>query len=163
MRTMTRALVALVVLAACSTAATTTEPAPEETTTTATPETTAESAPAASGAEIVLTSGELGEYLSDGDGNTLYLFLPDDASGESTCYDTCEANWPPLGEAVAGDRVDAALLGTTTRADGSVQATYGGWPLYYFGADAVPGDVNGQGVNDVWFVVSPGGDAVGAG
>ena len=113
-RTMTRALVALVVLAACSTAATTTEPAPEETTTTATPETTAESAPAASGAEIVLTSGELGEYLSDGDGNTLYLFLPDDASGESTCYDTCEANWPPLGEAVAGDGIDAALLGTTT-------------------------------------------------
>jgi hypothetical protein len=28
-------------------------------------------------------------------------------------------------------------------------------PLYYWIEDVVPGDTNGQGVNDVWFVVSP--------
>ena len=42
--------------------------------------------------------------------------------------------------------------------DGSEQATYNGWPLYYFAQDSAPGDVNGQGVGDVWYVV----DATGA-
>jgi len=62
---------------------------------------------------------------------------------------------------VAGDGVDAALLGTTTREDGAVQVTYGGWPLYFFAGDAAAGDVTGQGVNDVWFVVAPDGAMVG--
>jgi predicted lipoprotein with Yx(FWY)xxD motif len=60
----------------------------------------------------------------------------------------------------AGDGVDAALLGTAARDDGSQQATYNGWPLYYFGADTAAGDTNGQGVNDVWFAISARGDAV---
>ena len=45
-------------------------------------------------------------------------------------------------------------LGTLTRTDGTMQATYNGWPLYYFAGDAAQGDANGQGVGDVWFVAS---------
>ena len=58
------------------------------------------------------------------------------------------------------DGVDEALLGTASRTDGSSQVTYNGWPLYYFAADSAPGDINGQGVNDVWWVVDPSGDAI---
>lgn len=111
---------------------------------------------------IALASTDLGEFLVDGDGNSLYLFVPDSA-GDSTCYDDCEAAWPILGEvADAGDGLDPALLGTTTRTNGDVQATYNGWPLYYFANDAAPGDVNGQGVGDVWYVVDSAGAAIGA-
>jgi predicted lipoprotein with Yx(FWY)xxD motif len=108
-----------------------------------------------------VASSDLGDILVDGDGNTLYVFEPD-AQGASTCYDSCEGNWPPLvGDVAAGDGVDGSLLGTAARTDGTDQVTYNGWPLYYFAHDAAPGDVNGQGVGDVWYVVSPAGDAVG--
>ena len=52
------------------------------------------------------------------------------------------------------------LLGTITRADGTVQSTYNGWPLYYFSGDSAAGDVNGQGVNDVWWVLDATGTPV---
>ena len=62
-----------------------------------------------------------------------------------------------------GDGLDAGLLGTTERTTGDTQATYNGWPLYYFGGDAAAGDTNGQGINEVWYVVDAAGDAIGAG
>jgi predicted lipoprotein with Yx(FWY)xxD motif len=127
---------------------------------TTTPE-TADGSAAAGGAAVMVAESDEGEILVDQEGFALYLFVPDD-QGESTCYDDCEANWPPLaGEVEAGEGVDASLLGTTDRTDGTTQATYDGWPLYYFANDAAPGDVNGQGVNDVWFLVSPSGEGIG--
>ncbi|MPZ52902.1 MAG: hypothetical protein GEU79_09260, partial [Acidimicrobiia bacterium] len=99
-------------------------------------------------------------FLTTADGWSLYLFTMDE-QGESTCYDDCEANWPPLtGEFTAGDGVDPELLGTVARDDGSEQVTYNGWPLYYFANDASAGDTNGQGANDVWFLVTPEGEQV---
>ena len=38
--------------------------------------------------------------------------------------------------------------------------TYNGHPLYYFAADETPDDINGQDVGDVWYVVSPEGEAI---
>lgn len=111
-------------------------------------------------ADLQLSSTDLGDILVDADGNTIYLFAPDD-QGESTCYDECEAAWPIVGElSTAGDGLDASLLGTTDRTTGDVQATYNGWPLYYFANDAASGDTNGQAVNDVWFVIDAQGNAV---
>ena len=107
---------------------------------------------------------ELGEITVDSAGNTLYLFIPD-AQGESTCYETCADNWPPVlanDEAVAGAGLDQDLVGSVTRTDGSEQVTYGGWPLYSFVGDTEAGQTNGQGVNDVWYVVAADGTAVGA-
>ncbi len=110
---------------------------------------------------IELASSDVGDVIVDGDGNSLYLFVPD-AAGDSTCYDECETAWPILGEVTdVGDGLDEALLGTTTRTTGDVQATYNGWPLYYFANDAAPGDVNGQGVGDVWYLVDAAGQAIG--
>lgn len=111
-------------------------------------------------AEVEVAETELGEILVDGEGMTLYLFTQD-TPGVSTCFDDCLVAWPPLvGEPVAGEGVDEAMLGTTTRDDGTVQATYADWPLYYWFEDTAPGDVAGQGVNDVWYVLSPDGEMV---
>uniref|UniRef100_A0A540VG41 Lipoprotein n=2 Tax=Litorilinea aerophila TaxID=1204385 RepID=A0A540VG41_9CHLR len=98
----------------------------------------------------------------DGAGMTLYLFLRDEPN-VSNCYDACASRWPPLlvdGEPVAGEGVDPALLGITERTDGTLQVTYNGWPLYYFARDERPGDTLGQGVGDVWYVISPTGEVV---
>jgi len=130
--------------------ATTTEPPAESTT-----------QPVAVGLMVTVADSSVGTILVDGDGNTLYLFTPDE-QGDSVCYDQCEAAWPPLSASVvAGDGVDAGLLGSAPRNDGTEQATYNGWPLYYFANDAVAGDVNGQGVNDVWYVLDPAGNGIG--
>jgi predicted lipoprotein with Yx(FWY)xxD motif len=112
----------------------------------------------------VSESAEFGPILVDGEGMSLYLFTNDTQnSGTSTCADDCLAEWPPLlsdGDPVAGEGVDAAMLGTITRDDGTTQVTYNGWPLYYFADDTAPGDTNGQGLGDVWFLVTPDGEAV---
>jgi predicted lipoprotein with Yx(FWY)xxD motif len=39
--------------------------------------------------------------------------------------------------------------------------TLNGWPLYYFAGDSAAGDTNGQGVNDVWWVLTPAGEKIG--
>jgi predicted lipoprotein with Yx(FWY)xxD motif/plastocyanin len=117
-------------------------------------------------ASVALVKNDaLGSFLADDQGRTLYLFTKD-TPNTSNCYDKCEAAWPPLftkGAPVAADGVDAALLGTTTRKDGSVQVTYSGWPLYYYVKDQKPGDVTGQDVGGVWYVISPKGDKIEAG
>ncbi|MFT7597519.1 MAG: putative lipoprotein with Yx(FWY)xxD motif [Acidimicrobiales bacterium] len=110
---------------------------------------------------IASANSDLGDIIVDDAGNTLYLFVPD-AQGDSTCYDDCEAAWPVLGEATGvGDGLDASLLGTTERTNGDIQATYNGWPLYYFAKDVAVGDTNGQGVGDVWYVLDAAGSAIG--
>ena len=117
--------------------------------------------PAASSGTVQLADSDLGSILVDADGMTLYLFESDSA-GASTCTADCAATWPPLIDdaPVAGEGVDEALLGTTTRDDGEVQVTYDGHPLYGFASDQAPGDTEGQGVGDVWFVVDASGKAV---
>jgi len=115
--------------------------------------------PEAAATTVDSIDGVLGTFLVDGDGRTLYLFTVDEP-GVSNCDEACLQAWPPLltsGDPTAAGSADAALLGTLTRGDGTLQVTYAGWPLYLFAADAAPGDVNGQGVNDVWFVVAPDG------
>ena len=146
----------------------TTVPSPPSTTV---PPATSQPSPPTSQGEVTVTSSGaagtlqvmasgLGDILADADGNTLYLFTPDD-QGESTCYNQCEQSWPPFtGDVTAGAGVEASLIGSVTRTDGSVQVTYNGWPLYYFAGDTVPGDTNGQGLNGIWFVVSAAGDAI---
>ena len=66
-------------------------------------------------------------------------------------------------EAIAGEGVDATLLSTITRDDGTTQVTYNGWPLYLFEQDTAPGDTNGQGITDEfgqWFLISPDGEPI---
>lgn len=117
---------------------------------------------AAAEATLLVASSELGDILTDAEGMTLYMFMPDE-NGEPTCYDDCAATWPALeaeGDPTAGDGVDRSLLGTVERTDGATQVTYNDMPLYYFAQDEAAGDTNGQGVGDVWWVVAPSGEPV---
>jgi predicted lipoprotein with Yx(FWY)xxD motif len=106
----------------------------------------------------VFTHERYGTFLTDTAGKTLYIFKSDtQGSGESTCYDGCASAWPPyIVSEAPGEAHDEVTgeLGTITRKDGSLQATYNGWPLYYFAGDAAPGDANGQNVGEVWFVAN---------
>lgn len=120
------------------------------------------STPADSEATVAVSDSPAGQILVDSEGVTLYMFDPDEM-GESTCYDDCEALWPPLAvtsDPVAGDGVDESLLGTVERDDGSTQVTYGDWPLYYYAEDTAAGEVNGQAFQEVWWVMDPQGQPV---
>jgi predicted lipoprotein with Yx(FWY)xxD motif len=110
----------------------------------------------------VTPTEKLGQVLVDGDGRTLYLFTKD-TKDTTNCYDKCEQAWPPLltiGQPTLQDGTQAALLGTTQRKDGTMQVTYNGAPLYYYFKDHAAGDTTGQGVGDVWYVVTADGQAV---
>ena len=114
-------------------------------------------------AALAITPTEkLGKILVDGDGRTLYMFAKD-TKDTTTCYDKCEIAWPPLlqtDKPTVGAGADASLLGTTTRKDGTIQVTYNGLPLYYYFKDQAPGDTTGQGVGNVWYVVTADGKAM---
>lgn len=114
-----------------------------------------------------VASSRFGEVLVDGQGRALYLFAADTTSA-STCSGACATAWPPL-LTDKGAKVDAmhmataALTGTTTRADGTVQVTYNGHPLYYFQGDTQPGQITCQAVVNfgaAWYVVDPHGNAI---
>lgn len=98
----------------------------------------------------------LGTYLADGNGRTLYYFTKDEGD-LFACQGNCLVNWPIY----ASEQLQIpAFLNPEdfymlTRPDGTTQWTYKGYPLYYFIQDKEPGDIHGQGVGDVWFVVDP--------
>jgi predicted lipoprotein with Yx(FWY)xxD motif len=106
----------------------------------------------------VVESDELGAYLVAPNGLTLYTFSNDEA-GVSNCADDCATAWPPYtvgaNDALVVGAGAEGELATIERADGSLQVTYNGMPLYYWQDDAAPGDTLGQGLGDVWFVAAP--------
>ena len=124
------------------------------------------SAPAKTGATVgVAARGALGRILVDGQGRTMYLFMADNGMA-SVCYGTCAVYWPPVltrGAPQAGAGVNAKLLGSTRRTDGTTEVTYAGHPLYYYIADKKAGDTLGQGVDGFggpWYVVGPSGQRI---
>jgi hypothetical protein len=50
-------------------------------------------------------------------------------------------------------------VGTVVRPDGTEQLTYDGMPLYTYAGDTKPAQASGQGVEGVWFAVTPSGSA----
>jgi len=105
---------------------------------------------------------EYGEILADGKGMILYMFTKDEPN-KVNCAGACLESWPPLlavDQFTLGEGLDDSLIGTASLPDGNRIVTYNQMPLYYWVGDAQPGDTNGQGVNDVWYVVSARGEVV---
>jgi predicted lipoprotein with Yx(FWY)xxD motif len=113
------------------------------------------------GTAIAVGQSEFGETLFDSNNQAIYIF-ENDSQGESACYDDCAEAWPPVvteGEPKAGDGVDAGLLGTTRRDDGTTQVTYAGKPLYFYAHEG-PGEVKCHNVNlngGYWWAIGPDG------
>jgi predicted lipoprotein with Yx(FWY)xxD motif len=110
----------------------------------------------------VAENPQIGSFVTDGAGRTLYRFDKDTANPpKSNCNGSCATAWPPLLIKSPGrifpSGVDPKTVGYVERADHTCQVTINGWPVYYFIADNKPGDVNGQGVNGKWFAIRPDG------
>jgi predicted lipoprotein with Yx(FWY)xxD motif len=110
---------------------------------------------AADAAPLVQTASS--QMLVNAQGMTLYLFTPD-KKNQSNCNGSCAKAWPPL-VVPSGVTAPSSLagfsgtFGTAHRADGTTQLTYDGAPLYTFVKDTKPGEMAGQGVQGVWWIV----------
>jgi len=89
-------------------------------------------------------------------GLTLYYFTKD-SSGQSACTGNCLKNWPAFtaDSFSVPSELNASDFGTITRDDGTMQVTYKGYPLYYFVRDHKRGEMAGQAVGKVWYVIDP--------
>ena len=154
---------AAAVMAGCGSSKGTTNQAASAAGTPTTAATATTGAAGSSGASTVAVGHtSLGSALVDSSGRTLYLFTKD-TPGTSACIGGCASNWPALtttGAPAVGSGLDASKVGTITRTDGSKQVTYAGHPLYRFAADGSAGDVKGEGVGGIWFVVGSDGAAI---
>jgi LPXTG-motif cell wall-anchored protein len=106
---------------------------------------------------VAVGDSSLGQILVGPNGMSLYMFDKDEPN-KSNCYEGCAVKWPPLlvnaGEQPTAGEGVTAKLGVTERTDGTYQVTANGWPLYYWYKDVNPGDVLGQAVGDVWWVLA---------
>jgi predicted lipoprotein with Yx(FWY)xxD motif len=118
------------------------------------------SATAAGGTVLKTANTSLGTVVVTSTGRTVYYFEKDTAnSGKSACTGGCASIWPAV--TVTGTPTATGVtgkVGTITRADGTKQITLGGHPLYMYAGDSKAGDVTGQGVMGIWWVVSPSGE-----
>jgi predicted lipoprotein with Yx(FWY)xxD motif len=113
--------------------------------------------PAKSGLVEVMWAkrGKLGMILVTGSGMTLYRYTPD-GTGKPTCTGGCASAWPPL-LLPANQPAAKASAGVTgigsVASHGHRQVTYHHMPLYTYAGDKAAGQVNGQGIGGVWFVI----------
>jgi predicted lipoprotein with Yx(FWY)xxD motif len=114
---------------------------------------------------VTVNASRFGKVLFDGRGFALYAFTRD-PRGRSVCRGACAKVWPPY-IVRSAPRADAgvkrSLLGTTRRADGRLQVTFAGRPLYYYVGDRVPRQILCQNVSEfggLWLVVRPTGTPV---
>jgi predicted lipoprotein with Yx(FWY)xxD motif len=143
---------AALMIAACGSSSSTGAAAPAATTS---------NAPSASGSVLKTTTIGGVTVLTNAKGFTLYWFAPD-TSTTSKCNGQCATFWPPVkGPATAGSGVTGKLA-TITRADGTMQATYDGHPLYTYKGDTAPGQDKGNNLNasgGLWHDVTASGAA----
>src|SRR5215218_2628403 len=116
-------------------------------------------------ATLTTHQSQYGPVIFDGRGFALYAFTRD-GRGPSTCRGDCAKAWPPFivkAKPRAGAGIRAPLVGTARRADGRLQATYAGRPLYYYVGDRRARQNLCQDVVEFggrWLVVAPSGTLV---
>jgi predicted lipoprotein with Yx(FWY)xxD motif len=169
-RTAAVSLLAVVSLAACSSNSISSAPSSAPGASSPASSAPASSAPASptspkgnSSATLKTANSSFGEIVVDGKGMTAYIYTPDKpGSGMSACTGECASLWPAITTSSATVHADgiAGKLGTIKGVDGKPQVTLNGHPLYTYAQDSAPGDVNGQGLMGIWYVVSPNGTKI---
>ncbi|WP_312847464.1 hypothetical protein [Streptomyces sp. WAC07149] len=105
----------------------------------------------------VRKDAKLGNIVQNAEGWTLYRFDKDSAwPMKIGCVDSCTDTWKPapLVDKTQVSGVDPKLIGSVKRPDGTEQLTIDCWPVYTFTGDKAPGDVNGQGKQNLWWAVT---------
>lgn len=121
------------------------------------------SSASAAAAELKTASSSAGERVVAANGKSVYVFTKDvKNSGKSACTGGCAASWPAVTTTSATPAVDgvSGTIGTIPTADGKMQITINGMPIYFYSKDEDSSDTYGQGVGGVWFLVSPSGSMV---
>jgi predicted lipoprotein with Yx(FWY)xxD motif len=108
----------------------------------------------------VTNAGGLEPAVVNGAGRTVYWFSDDPVgTKDSNCNDECEKKWPAVtvgkGGKVIISGIDKTKIGFIKRKDGRTQVPLGGRPMYLFSGDSKPGDINGQNLQNKWFVINP--------
>jgi len=109
---------------------------------------------------ILLAQTKSLEFFTDANGMTLYHDAQDwpkntkpPYSPYTKCTGSCVATWTPF--YTDSIKISAPLKAddftTFSRPDGKKQIAYRGWPLYYYTGDNKPGDINGQGIGNIWY------------
>jgi predicted lipoprotein with Yx(FWY)xxD motif len=91
------------------------------------------------------------KYLTDENGNSLYYFSNDTAN-TSNCNGNCETTWPKLNSSslVLPSIFTVSQFGSTSGSQSHV--SFQTKPLYFFANDTQRGNINGNGVGQVWFL-----------
>jgi predicted lipoprotein with Yx(FWY)xxD motif len=132
------------------------------------------SSSAAAAASVTISAKsipEVGTVLVNEHGQTLYLLTSEKGGKKITCTQAngCTKVWPEtlltngMTAAKAGSGVQPSLLGTIKDANGTLEVTYNGWPLYTFAGDSGPGVANGEGITKfggTWYVLNASGNPV---
>ena len=108
---------------------------------------------------IVVHKDDVGNYLTDANGRTLY-WTKKDMPGTNRCSNSPSVDkWPPFFNGAilsASPEMSSKEFGTIIRRDGRKQNTFRGYPLYYSSLDEQPGDTKGHKLTKAWSVMIPG-------
>src|SRR5450755_4829580 len=153
------AAAAVVFLAACGSSAATSSGSASSPSSGAAAASSPASSAAGGATGIMTASTSKGTVLTTAQGRTIYWFAID-TPAKSNCSGTCATFWPPVTgtPSMASGASLTGKFGTIARADGTMQATYDGHPLYLFAGDKAAGQVNGNGINTsggLWWASTP--------
>lgn len=97
--------------------------------------------------------GEAIEVNALANGQTIYVFDPDQTNGNSVCNAACAEKWPPV--LLTADETIGLTenQGSIQRQSGLTQLTISSKPVYTFFQDRSEGDINGDGLGGVWHVL----------
>ena len=155
---------ALAVMTACGGSTTTPSAAPSATSPPTSSSPSASQAAPTGPATVQVAASKFGNILTDSRGFALYKF-DRDQGGISVCYEVndCAVKWPArltAGAPKADAGANSTMLDTAPRKDGAVQVRYNKIPLYFYYLDKAPGDVLGQSVGGIWWLVGADGQPI---
>ena len=102
-------------------------------------------------AATLTVGGKALTVLTNARGMTLYYRTSDTPT--SVCSGGCASAWPPVLSTTmpSGSTTLPGTFSLMNDANGS-QVAYNGHPLYTYSGDSAPGQANGQGFANIWFV-----------
>ena len=119
--------------------------------------------PASSSAVLTTWQSPMGTVVVTGQGRTVYRFDRDTpGSGTSACAGTCAGLWPAVTTTSSTPSVAGitGTVGTIPASGGRKQVTLDGSPLYTYAGDSEAHQTSGEGVMNIWWLVSPAGAKV---